>query len=395
MIKKLFLPIVIFATAVAIYGTAYFWKSYGGLVRNLQPPPKDIVKLIAKNSTPLSVPDGWSGSVFAEGLGAPRVITADFNGNILVSIPAQGKVVALPDKDGDGRADKTVTVVEGLDRPHGLAFKRTDKDLLYIAESGQVAVWEYDAATMRASNKKKVVDLPGGGRHFSRTIMFMPPPNENRLLISVGSSCDVCNESDDKRAKILSVNADGSDVQTFASGLRNAVFMAAHPRSGKIWATEMGRDLLGDDLPPDEINVIEQGKNYGWPVCYGKNIHDDVFDKNTYIRNPCQEPFETPSWIDIPAHSAPLGLAFTAGPDADLLVAYHGSWNRSKPTGYKIVRYDLDAQGKYLGESDLISGWLTPDGQVLGRPADIFSAGDGTYLVSDDKAGVIYAFKSN
>jgi len=147
----------------------------------------------------------------------------------------------------------------------------------------------------------------------------------------------------------------------------------------------MGRDLLGDDMPPDEINIIEEGKNYGWPVCYGKNIHDTDFDHNTYVRNPCMEPFETPSHIDIPAHSAPLGLAFYKN---DLLVAYHGSWNRSVPTGYKIVKMNLDANGNYLGQEDFISGWLQ-EGNALGRPVDIL-ADRGRIFISDDKAGVIY-----
>ena len=178
-----------------------------------------------------------------------------------------------------------------------------------------------------------------------------------------------------------------------------------------MWATEMGRDLLGDDIPPDEINIIEEGKNYGWPNCYGKNIHDDNFDKNTYIRNPCMEPFETGSHVDLQAHSAPLGLAFVPEwgidsnmcfegleaacgggfPDEywnDLIVAYHGSWNRTNPTGYKLVRVKMDDYGNSIGVEDFITGWLGPKG-VLGRPVDV-KFHNGALYVSDDKAGVIY-----
>ena len=145
-----------------------------------------------------------------------------------------------------------------------------------------------------------------------------------------------------------------------------------------MWETERGRDNLGDDLPPDEINIVEEGKNYGWPICYGKNIHDTNFDKNTYIRNPCEEPFEMPSYINIEAHSAPLGLVFVpeeGWPEEywyDLFVAYHGSWNRSVPTGYKIARIPLDDKGRKTGPiEDFISGWLTAGGRGLRRPGGI------------------------
>lgn len=217
----------------------------------------------------------------------------------------------------------------------------------------------------------------------------------NSLLVSVGSSCNVCLENDQNRAKILEITKDTGEVEIFATGLRNAVFIAFHPTTKAIWATEMGRDLLGDNLPPDEINIIRKETNYGWPICYGKNIHDTAFDKNTYIRNPCMEPFETPSHIDIPAHSAPLGLAFI--PDSwpteyhnDLLVAYHGSWNRSVPTGYKIVRMKLNVNGMYESTTDFITGWLDTDQKALGRPVDILFDASGIAYISDDKAGVVY-----
>ena len=150
--------------------------------------------------------------------------------------------------------------------------------------------------------------------------------------------------------------------------------------------------MLGDDLPPDEINIIKEGKNYGWPICFGKNIHDADFDKNTYIRNPCMEPFEEPSFIDLQAHSAPLGLAFNFGNNfqegynGKLFVAYHGSWNRDEKTGYKIVMIDT----KTKEVKDFATGWLTESNKVLGRPVDIIFDEEGMMYVSDDNAGVIY-----
>ena len=169
-----------------------------------------------------------------------------------------------------------------------------------------------------------------------------------------------------------------------------------------MWATEMGRDLLGDNLPPDEINIVDPSTSsgppdYGWPHCYGKNEHDNDYDKAAF--NHCAEPAYKPSHIDLPAHSAPLGLAFipnwpqSGWPKdyaADLLVAYHGSWNRSEPTGYKIVRIKLGDDGKLEGIEDFITGWLSDDGKALGRPVDITIRNDGTAYISDDKAGVIY-----
>ena len=230
--------------------------------------------------------------------------------------------------------------------------------------------------------------------------MFANTPDGEKLLISIGSTCNVCSEQDERRATILSSVADGSDVERFAVGLRNSVFMTTHPETGEVFATEMGRDLLGDDLPPDEINIIKKGKNYGWPTCYGKNIHDTKFDKNVYIRAPCSAPFEEPSFIDIPAHSSPLGLSFVpeegwpAQYKNNLLVAYHGSWNRSVPTGYKIVRFNLDDEGNLPtnrpAAHDFITGWFTDDGRVIGRPVDILVEPGGIMYISDDRAGVIY-----
>lgn len=413
--RKIFL--VLGTTAVAIGGWyLIFYYQQINLGPALNPPPADIADIIentpagVQNSTgmPLKLPDGFSISIFAKGLEKPRVLAHDPFGNLIASIPAQGRVVALPDKNGGGSADEIVTVLDGLNKPHGLAtsclwgdYEQPPTCTLYVAEAHQLTSfsYHYDSATVTKESRRKLVDFPTGGHHTTRTLLFMPYPHEDILLISVGSSCNVCYEEDWRRAEILSYNIKTKEFKEFAEGLRNAVFMAIHPVTGKIWATEMGRDWLGDDLPPDEINIVEEGKNYGWPICYGKNIHDTNFDKNVYIRNPCMEPFEIPSRIDIPAHSSPLGLAFF--PEEgwleeywhDLLVAYHGSWNRSEPTGYKIVRYKLDAQGNYEGEEDFMTGWLTGSDEALGRPVDILIQPGGLLYISDDKAGVIYRIR--
>ena len=346
------------------------------------------------NSTglPLTLPQGFSISYFARGVTDARVMAFDPAGTMLLSMPSQGLVVALPDRNNDGVADEVVQVASGLNLPHGLAFRQVGKAWkLYIAETNAVSAYDYDPKLMKTANRQKIISLSGGGEHFTRTLTFLPPP-DGRLLIAIGSDCNVCNETDPLRAKILVANPDGSNLKTFASGLRNSVFQTIDPVNGQVWSTEMGRDYLGDNLPPDEINIITEGSDYGWPTLYGKNVVDTQFDPNP---GPDPTAGKTPSHIDIQAHSAPLGLAFfpatgwPAGFAYNLLVSYHGSWNRSVPTGYKVVRYNLDRNGNLLGVQDFITGWLQPDGTVLGRPVGVMIKG-GNIFISDDKAGVVY-----
>lgn len=372
-----------------------------GIAQLLRPAPPAPP---AGEELPFSLPAGFAAYVYADNVPNARVMVRDPKNALLVSEPDQGKVIALPNLDADGKADHVVTVLEGLRKPHGLlvlcsetGFESADQDdcTLYVAEEHRVAAYQYDADTYSAIFEKVLVELPDDSGHFTRTLMLHP--DNKRILVSVGSSCNVCVEKDERRAAILAIDPDKSGFEVFATGLRNTVFMTTHYITGDIWGTDMGRDLLGDDLPPDELNIIREGKHFGWPICYGKNVHDTAYDKNTYIRNPCMEPFETPSHIDIPAHSAPLGIAFVpeeGWPEAwwyDALVAYHGSWNRSVPTGYKIVRIPLDAQGNPEGEpQDFMTGFIDANGRVVGRPVDILVEPGGVMYVSDDRAGAIY-----
>lgn len=335
---------------------------------------------------PLTLPEGFSLSYFAKNLASPRVLTWDPQGTLLASIPSQGKVVALPDSNSDGVSDEMITVIEGLNLPHGLAFY---DGKLYVAETNQIAVYDYHVETRKAGNKKKLVDLPAGGNHFSRTIGFGP---DGKLYVSIGSSCNVCVEKDPRRAKIYVSNPDGTDFRAYASGLRNSVFFVWHPVSGDMWATDMGRDLLGDNTPFEEVNIIRDGGFYGWPYCYNNNVHDRSFDSSDAAQKKCAE--SVAPHITFQAHSAPLGLAFI--PDnwpkeyrGDLLVSYHGSWNRSDPTGYKVVRFDLDARLNSIGESDFLSGFLEKAG-ATGRPVDVLFDTKGVLFITDDKSGVIY-----
>ncbi len=379
---------------VAVWGAHFYNKNLRGAAPAVLPPAGDISASINMTDTPLKLPPGFAISIFAADLKSPRVMVRDPYGTMLVSIPSDGKIVALPDKDDNGVADNIIEVAGHLDHPHGLALAcGIDYCHLYVGETSALSVLDYDRATFKATNRRILHALPSGGNHVTRTLLFSPT-DYGKLLVSIGSSCNVCDETDETRAKIFEYDIVTEEWKEFAKGLRNSVFMAIHPVTGDIWATENARDLLGDNIPPDEINIIAKGKNYGWPICYGKNIHDIEFDKKTYIRNPCMEPFETPSYIDLQAHSAPLGLAFfgeETWPEEywyNMLVAYHGSWNRTEPTGYKIVRYKLDAKGNVLGSEDFITGWLKDD-DALGRPVDIMIE-PGKIYITDDKAGVIY-----
>lgn len=352
----------------------------------LTPPGEDV-----GTQLPFVLPNGFTATLFSDSVPGARVITRDPKGTIMVSLPSSGRVVALPNQDPDTKADRVVTVLDGLSKPHGIAFIG---DILYVAEEGAVKSYAYNPDTHSATYQKTLTTLPTDGGHSTRSLLVWP--DNSRLLVSTGSSCNVCNEEDPRRATIQSINLATHEVTPFAKGLRNTVFMTLHPVTGAIWGTEMGRDWLGDNLPPDEINILKQDGNYGWPTCYGNNIHDTEFDKNTYIRNPCMTPFETPSHIDLPAHSAPLGIVFVpeeGWPEEwwyDALVAYHGSWNRSEPTGYKIVRIPLDAQGNPEGEIvDFMTGFTTAN-QVIGRPVGLMIEPGGVLWVSDDEAGALY-----
>ncbi len=398
--KKLGIAISVIALCFLI--ASYFYLKSG--ISNVLPaflPAKNLPNpnlndtnktngLISGNFTgiPLSLIGNLRIDFFAKDLGKPRDLIEDSRGNILVSIPERGQVVALLDSDSNGISNKSQIILEKLKQPHGLAFSG---NTLFIAETDKVVSYSYDPVNNSVIKAKKIFDLPGGSTHWSRSLLVAKYNGKEMLFVSTGSSCNACEESDPRRAAVWYANLDGTEFKSFSSGLRNSVFLTTHPRTGEIWATDNGRDRIGDDIPPEEVNILKEGGFYGWPYCYGRNILDRTVAKDSSLCANSIKPH-----IEMQAHSAPLGLAFIPTSfgelEGDLLVAFHGSWNRSVPTGYKIVRIKLSEQGEYQGIEDFISGWLpgTNSAQSFGRPVDILFSKNGIGYISDDKAGVVY-----
>lgn len=386
----------------------------------------------------LTLLGGFKIETYADKLSGPRVMEFDGKGRILVSQTEAGNVLVIEDKNKDGSIqDNEKSILLGnLKSPHGLAFftdKAISKTYLYIAETNQVNRYVYDADAGKITGKgENIAKLPDDGKHFTRTIAFGPnfrkepilsgPGNDKgidtltniKLYISIGSSCNVCVEDTWKRAAILESDPEGNYMAEFAGGLRNSVFFTFNPNTKEIWATEMGRDNLGDNLPPDEINIIKApdksdqfgAKRYGWPFCYGNQVKDTNFNPGKYSRTDLFEDCSktVAPVIEIPAHSAPLGLAFIDSKlwpsewQNNLLVAYHGSDDGQKTRQPKIVRFKIGADGRPVGtEEDFITGWhgngnpSTSSGQEkYGRPVDLKFGPNGALYVTDDVAGEIY-----
>jgi len=225
----------------------------------------------AQTALPLDTAGGLKVRVFAKDLDGPRVMLFDYRGTLLVSERDAGRVTALRDENQDGVADSRKVLAGNLDVPHGLTFRPGAMPAeLYVAETDKVSRYIYDPLKVTLSDPVKIVDLPSGGGHVTRTARF---DSKGRLYITVGSSMNVGVESDKHRAAMLVCDADGKNLRVYAKGLRNTVFFI-FDRQERIWGNDMGRDLLGDDTPPDELNIITGGGDYGWPYCYGDRVPD-------------------------------------------------------------------------------------------------------------------------
>jgi glucose/arabinose dehydrogenase len=350
------------------------------LGRGIDPPSTTTV------AERLRAPAGMRVQVYSADVPLARVILFTPAGDLIVSRTRAGVVSLLErDRNGDGIADGHRVLFEDLDGPHGLALH---DGWLYVAERTAIRRVRFDATTGTPSGPFEPVlaGLTTDGFHQTKTIGIGP---DGWLYLAHGSSCNVCVEKDPRRATIMRLRLDGSDAEIYATGLRNSVGFDWSPWDGALYATDNGRDLLGDDFPPDELNRIEQGRFYGWPYVNGFGVADPDLGGQY-----AGDPVPTHPEHGFRPHNAPLGIHFVrtarlpAGYERTALVALHGSWNRRTPDGYKVVALRWREDGA-VEESDFLSGFLNEDG-IIGRPAFVTEGPDGAIYVSDDYAGVVY-----
>lgn len=339
----------------------------------------------------IKLPTGFSIDIYAEVDNARSLALGD-KGTVFVGNRKGNKVYAVVDKDNDGRADQTYTVAGNMNMPNGVAFRNGS---LYIAELDKI--WRIDniEANLAAPAKPVLVsdNFPDKAHHGWKYIAFGP---DGKLYVPVGAPCNICDDNvrDQRFSSITRMNPDGTGFEVFAHGIRNTVGFDWHPQTKALWFTENGRDEMGDNVPPDELNAAPNaGMNFGYPYCHGNDIKDPEFGD----QRACGE-FTRPL-INLAPHTAALGMKFYTGDmfpgeyKNKILIAEHGSWNRSEPIGYRVMM--VDQNGTTASNYRVFAeGWLK-NGKAWGRPVDVLQLKDGSILISDDHANVIYRITYN
>ncbi len=359
--------------------------SIAGAVNQPQPMPPTAERVAG-----LQMPNGFRLQKFAEQMGKPRMMLARGDGSVYVTT-REGEVWMLKDTNGDGMADDKRKVLT-KDQVHGLALRGNEE--LYLVTVNEIYKTNFTADGGLGEPREIVNDLPDGGQHPNRTMAFGP---DGKLYVSIGSTCNACDETRDESATLVVMNPDGSGRRIYAKGLRNTIGFDWHPRTTTLYGLDHGIDWLGDNAQEEELNELTDGAHYGWPYLYedGKV-------------NPADEPKEgLAAWkqknnpkgplLTYTAHAAPLDMLFYRGGmfpadfQGDAIATMRGSWNRSEPSGYKIVRIHFDDQGRPERFEDLVTGFLINNGRNhIGRPVGLAEMPDGSLLVSDDTNGVIY-----
>lgn len=343
----------------------------------------------------LTVPKGFKVNVFAEGeFKNPRWMVLAPNGDVFLSDAAANSIIVLRDANKDGVAEQRFVFSNKLSQPFGMAFH---KDWFYVANTDSIVRFKYKSGQTTAEGEpEKLVELTPGGynQHWTRNILFSP--DGKKMYVSIGSATNVSVEADPKRAAISVYNPDGSDHKIFAAGLRNPIGLAWNPKTGELWTAVNERDGLGDDLVPDYATSVKEGGFYGWPYSYlGQNEDPRRKGESPELVKKSIVPD-----VIFQSHVAALGIQFYSGKmfpkeyQGDAFVAFHGSWNRSKLSGYTVVRIPFDAKGKLEGNryENFVSGWLPDENsnEVWGRPVGLLVHTDGSLLITDDGAKKVW-----
>ncbi|SEC40386.1 Glucose/arabinose dehydrogenase, beta-propeller fold [Maribacter dokdonensis] len=341
----------------------------------------------------LNLPEGFQIEVYARGVDGARSMAMGDNGTLFVGTRTENTVYAIQDTNGDFKADN-IMVLDTMEVPNGIAMRNGD---LYVAQVG--SLWKYPNIENQLGNtlEKELIydDYPTEFHHGWKYIAFGP---DDKLYVPVGAPCNICNrtEEDERFATITRMDPDGSNREIYARGVRNSVGFTWHPDTKQMWFTDNGRDMLGDDIPPCELNTVtEAGQHFGYPFCHGGIVKDPEFGD----LHPCSD-FVDPA-LQLDAHVAPLGIKFYTGNmfPADYkgkaFIAEHGSWNRSKKVGYRIMMVDIE-DGEAVNSEPFIDGWLDEAEQkATGRPVDLLLLKDGSMLISDDYGDAIYRVTYN
>lgn len=331
------------------------------------------------------LPKGFRISVYAKDIPGARSMTLSPNGTLFVGTRQEGKVYAILDQDRNRRADQVITIGQGLNWPNGVAFR---DGALYVAEINRILRYDNIEARLASPPTPVVVNdtFPRDQHHGWKFIRFGP---DGKLYVPVGAPCNICKERDERYASIMRMAPDGTGLEVFALGVRNTVGFDWHPETHELWFTDNGRDWMGDDLPPDELNrAPRQGLHFGFPYCHGRNVADPEFGG----QRRCEE--FTPPAMELGPHVAALGMRFYSGTQFptryrnQIFIAEHGSWNRSTSIGYRVMLVRLE-KGRAVTYEVFAEGWLQ-GGSAWGRPVDVLVMPDGGLLVSDDRAGVVY-----
>ena len=389
LLRWTFLSVAGFLLVVIISATSCGYIALpGGLVINFPSLPGGQTEPMAEDDLQarLKLPEGFHIETWANGIPNARLLLRTSADDLLVSSPREGKIYLIRrDANGDRQSDGVEVLLADLDRPHGIAWH---EGALFIAEGSAVVRIPFDPATRKLGSPERIIQgLPDGGNHWTRTVHVGP---DEKLYVSIGSSCNVCEEEDPRRAAIVRYELDGSGEKIYATGLRNAVDFAWRPGTGELYSTGNGRDLLGDDYPPEEINLVVEDGFYGWPYANPPRKPDPDFG----ALRPDKVAASIPPAYGLRAHTAPLGIVFYEGDSfperyrGAAFVALHGSWNRREKQGYEVVTLFFREDGT-IEEEPFLSGFEI-DEDVSGRPVGLAVGADGALFVSDDYTGSVY-----